>query len=147
MESEYANILLVKQNLEQKLPENDVQFPSQISQLRSELTGAKQDIVKIKSSSDKIITDLKNQSKLLLARNKQLQVGIEKKKSAETDRSAHENDYEVEKILDHKTVQTHRQYLIRWKGYDSDDDTWEKASDLKCPKLLNGYLNALKKKK
>lgn len=148
---EIAKIMLEKQELEQKLAVNDVQFSSQMSQLRSELTDAKQDIVQIKSTNDKIISGLKNETKLLIARNKQLQAGMEQKKSATaTDsatKSASENDYEVEQIIAHKTVRTHRQYLIRWKGYDSDDDTWEKASDLKCPKLLNAYLNALKEKK
>lgn len=156
-ESEYANILLEKQKVEQKLSENDVQFSLQMTQMQRELKDAKQSINNIKASNDKIISDLKREKSLLLARNKQLQTGMEQQQksainTAETARcftmkSPSENYYEVEKILAHKTVRTHQQYLIRWKGYDSNEDTWEKASDLKCPKILNEYLDSIKKKK
>ena len=30
-------------------------------------------------------------------------------------------------------------YLIKWKGYSDDDNTWEKASDLNCPRIMNRY--------
>lgn len=156
IQSEHAKVLLEKQDSEQKLAENEVQFSSQMAQLQSKLTDAKQDIVNIKASNEKMISDLKSEKNVLLARNKQLQTGIEQQKSANittgagndsTMKSPHENYYEVEKILAHKTVTAHRQYLIRWKGYDSDGDTWEKAADLECPKILNEYLSSIKKKK
>ena len=48
--------------------------------------------------------------------------------------------FEVERILSHRDMQqstgkgrrkkTVRQYLIRWKGYDSSNDTWEPESNL-----------------
>jgi hypothetical protein len=41
-----------------------------------------------------------------------------------------DQEYEVEKILDHRTDQNTTQYLIKWVGYDSDDNTWEPAENL-----------------
>lgn len=133
------------------MSENDTQFSLQMDQLRSQLIDAKQDIVSTKVSSDKIISDLKRENKFLLARNKQFQTGMEQRKSANatTDpniESPSENNYEVEEILDHKNTRAGRKFLIRWKGYDSDDDTWEKESNLKCPEILNKYLDSIKKK-
>ena len=31
--------------------------------------------------------------------------------------------YEVEKILDHRGTQNNKEYLVRWKGYDSEEDS------------------------
>lgn len=47
---------------------------------------------------------------------------------------------EVKDLVDHKTVNGVRQFLVRWSGYNSDDDTWEKESNLSCPKILADYL-------
>lgn len=54
-------------------------------------------------------------------------------------------EYEVDHILDHKLRKNERIFLIRWKGYDSDDDTWESESRLQCPLVLKKYLASIKK--
>jgi len=38
-------------------------------------------------------------------------------------------------------------YLIKWKGYSDDDNTWEKASDLNCPRIMNRYRRRVYRKK
>jgi hypothetical protein len=38
--------------------------------------------------------------------------------------------YEVDCILDHRQRGRRREYLVRWTGYDSTDDSWVKASDI-----------------
>jgi len=38
-------------------------------------------------------------------------------------------------------------YLIKWKGYSDDDNTWEKASDLNCPRIMNRYRRRVSRKK
>lgn len=48
-------------------------------------------------------------------------------------------EYEVEKLLDHKTV-TELHFLVRWKNYDADHDSWVSKSNLSCTKILKTYM-------
>ena len=47
------------------------------------------------------------------------------------------DEYEVEKIVDYD--RNSQRYLIKWKGYPSDENTWEPLTNLNCPKLLHQY--------
>ncbi|KAI4484375.1 hypothetical protein M0802_013120 [Mischocyttarus mexicanus] len=51
-----------------------------------------------------------------------------------------EEEYEVDKIVGHRTIKGRRQFLIRWKGYGEESDTWEQEKDLNCPKLIENFL-------
>lgn len=52
-----------------------------------------------------------------------------------------EEEYEVERVVDkrfHK--ETGRvEYLLKWKGYSSDENTWESEECLGCPELVKEY--------
>jgi hypothetical protein len=50
-------------------------------------------------------------------------------------------EYEVKAIMGHHLFGKGRklQYLIRWKGYSTADDTWELVSQVFAPQLLNAY--------
>eukprot|EP00834_Sanchytrium_tribonematis_P002067 NODE_57_length_28844_cov_0.352687.p21 type:complete len:154 gc:universal NODE_57_length_28844_cov_0.352687:209-670(+) len=51
-----------------------------------------------------------------------------------------EETYEVENIVDHKNDKGKVVYLVKWKGYDSGDNTWEYEKNLSgCPELLKEY--------
>lgn len=50
------------------------------------------------------------------------------------------NEYEVEKLLNHKGRKPNREFLVRWKNFPPDDDTWELERNLCCPKILKEYL-------
>ena len=38
--------------------------------------------------------------------------------------------YTIARIIDYKTTKDGKKYLIRWKGYDEDEDTWEPADNI-----------------
>ncbi len=41
-----------------------------------------------------------------------------------------EAEFEVEAVLGQRRVRGKEEYLIRWKGYSSFDDTWEPKENL-----------------
>jgi hypothetical protein len=50
---------------------------------------------------------------------------------------------EVEKIVTHRCLGVESEYLVRWKGYEANDDTWMVASQLSmAPDVLQAYLTA-----
>ena len=52
-----------------------------------------------------------------------------------------QEEYEVEQILSHRTFgcQKQLQYLVKWKGYLSSDNTWEPAGNLHADDLIQEY--------
>lgn len=49
-------------------------------------------------------------------------------------------------IYDEKMQDGVKHYLVRWKGYKMDDDTWEPEPSLNCPEIISKY-NEVKKNK
>lgn len=49
--------------------------------------------------------------------------------------------YEVDEILDHRLLSNNElQFLVKWKGFDDSENTWENKENLSnCPKILNKY--------
>ena len=45
--------------------------------------------------------------------------------------SDNSEEYEVEQILDKRTLKGNKQYLIKWVGYPLHDATWELENHLK----------------
>ena len=51
-----------------------------------------------------------------------------------------ENKYKVEAILAHRKRGRQIQYLIKWKGYDPSNNTWEPETNLSnADEILSGY--------
>ena len=52
-----------------------------------------------------------------------------------------EEEYKVECIINHQFSERLRtlQYLIKWKGYPDVDNTWELATQVHAPELVNAY--------
>ena len=48
-----------------------------------------------------------------------------------------DDEYEVEKIVNYDKKS--QRYLIKWKGYPSEENTWEPLTNLNCPRLLRRY--------
>lgn len=135
VQAEHDEMLLKNQRLEQKMFEEKGAYSTKIKEFEQLLSKAKNDYSDLKANCEKNMSDLKRENKSLLARVKQYQTGLQQNPN---------QVYEVESILNHKETKNGRLYLIRWDGYGSDDDTWEKAENLECPKLLAKYTHSIK---
>lgn len=50
-----------------------------------------------------------------------------------------EAEFIVESIVDSRIVAGKKQYLLKWKGYSDEHNTWEPKENLKCPKLIKAF--------
>lgn len=150
MEADYSTLLNEKQDTEQQMSKEVEGLSEQNDELKSELSKATRELIEIKTSNEKVISGLKRENQLLLARVKQYQTGMQQgKSSGRMKKQTHEQnqEYEVEAILQHKETDTGRQYLIHWKGYDSSYDTWESETNIKCPRIFNKYIRSIDSKR
>jgi len=47
-----------------------------------------------------------------------------------------EEEFEVEKIINKRTVRGKEKFLVRWKGYTAEENTWESRENLENAKEL-----------
>lgn len=71
--------------------------------------------------------------------NKEILQREEAKLVAKVKAKSSNNEYEVEAIIDSRKSKDRTKYLIRWKGYDESDDTWEFEDTLNCPDLIKAF--------
>jgi Chromo (CHRromatin Organisation MOdifier) domain len=56
------------------------------------------------------------------------------------DIEVYEEEHEPERIIDKRTTNGKTEYLVKWKGYSDDDNTWEPPKNLRgAPRLLKQY--------
>jgi len=70
-----------------------------------------------------------------------------KSKKDEGGDSSDEGEYVVERVINQRVKNGKLEYLLKWKGYDEDQNTWEPSDHLDCPDLIEDFKERNKKKK
>jgi hypothetical protein len=59
---------------------------------------------------------------------------------ASTDGTRDNKHWELKRIVEHRTKRGKTEYLVRWKGYGPQDDSWKKAAELiRVKELVEEY--------
>jgi len=67
---------------------------------------------------------------------------------SDSDADLDEEEFIVEKIVKMRTTKKGKvQYLLKWKGFSENENTWEPAENLECPELVAAFVAEQKEKK
>lgn len=127
-----------------KLNQKIAQISSDLKKSKSEITKLTANFLEEKAKDKKLIDKLVSEKKQLSARVKQLQScsllnKTQNDDGKNTENLGDENEYEVDKLIADEMDGKTRYYLVRWKGFGREDDTWEEEKNLSCPIILEEY--------
>lgn len=114
---------------------NDFDFPIKEEKLKQILNNEVDQL-------NKIIRMQKIQQNVLQKHINEDNISID----TENELSEIESEYEIEDILDHKVVRKVRKYLVKWKDYSEEYNSWESENDIFAKEAIENYWKKNSKK-
>lgn len=66
---------------------------------------------------------------------------ISKSQNNDKNEEEEEENYDVEKVLNHRVKYKKLQFYLKWVGWSENDNTWEDFENLNCPEKIIEYRN------
>lgn len=152
MDGKITSLQRENNDLRQKLVSSGARITSLEQKLCNKTKAYEENITALKAEKSQMLDKCNAQKReigVLRARSKQLQFGAQQsivydrdqKKKHQTKKEK-VDDFEVQKLIEHKIIRKERHFLVRWKGYDPSEDSWVAESRLNRPKILKSYLKS-----
>jgi len=65
--------------------------------------------------------------------------------TSDVDDAGSPSSYEVERFIDTRKIGSDREFLVRWKGFGENDDSWEPERNMNCRDMIDEFLEDRKR--
>lgn len=129
-----------KQTLIDSLEAENKRLETELQRMKNELDGSSKKVVELQLALKR--TESAHKIEIEETKLKLLQTNSNHEDECSDKCSDDElNDqYEVERLLNHKIQNGTQTFFVKWKGYNNRHNSWVKRSNLSCKKMLQKYL-------